>query len=205
MSEPAPRWTRLEPDERRHQILTVARDLFGQRGYAVSTEEIARTAGIRRGLLHHYFGTKRELFVAVLESYVDALALRPAPAPAGVPVEQVVGRSVDHWLDFVERETAAWFAALGTEGLGRDADVERLVERAREATVDAMIAVLDIGEPTAALRTVLRAYSGLAEAVTREWLQAHRVSRAQAHALLSTSLLAMVREVAPAVEAATPR
>ncbi|WP_300388145.1 helix-turn-helix domain-containing protein, partial [uncultured Nocardioides sp.] len=43
---------RLPPDERREQIVACAVRLFGQRPYAqVSAAEIAREAGIARGLL----------------------------------------------------------------------------------------------------------------------------------------------------------
>ena len=38
----APKWRRLEPDERREQIFTCAAELFGERPYAaVSTADIA--------------------------------------------------------------------------------------------------------------------------------------------------------------------
>jgi AcrR family transcriptional regulator len=64
----------LEHDERRAQILACARRLFSERHYdAVPTEEIAREAGVARGLLHHYFGTKRELFLSVVEQSFDRL------------------------------------------------------------------------------------------------------------------------------------
>jgi AcrR family transcriptional regulator len=46
----APRWRRLEPDERREQILVCAMRLFGERPYAaVSTTELAAQAGWRAG------------------------------------------------------------------------------------------------------------------------------------------------------------
>lgn len=66
---PAPRWQRLTHDERRAQILDCARRLFSERQYdAVSTIEVAREAGVTRGLLHHYFGTKRELYLEVVRT-----------------------------------------------------------------------------------------------------------------------------------------
>src|ERR1700732_1109937 len=70
-TSPAPRWQRLEHDERRGQILACARRLFSERPYAaVSTTEIAREAGVARGLLNHYFGTKRDLYLEVVRSLV---------------------------------------------------------------------------------------------------------------------------------------
>ncbi|RDI47316.1 TetR/AcrR family transcriptional regulator [Nocardia mexicana] len=44
------------------------RRLFAERGYAgVSAEEIVSAAGVTRGALHHHYGDKRGLFLAVLE------------------------------------------------------------------------------------------------------------------------------------------
>ena len=57
------------PDERGRQILAGARRLFGERPYAeVSTTEIARAADIARGLINHYFGTKRDLYLEVVHA-----------------------------------------------------------------------------------------------------------------------------------------
>src|SRR5947209_20620808 len=79
-ASPAPRWQRLDHDERRRQILLVARRLFSERNYdAVSTSEIAREAGVARGLLHHYFGTKRELYLEVVRNLMR-MPSNPVPA-----------------------------------------------------------------------------------------------------------------------------
>src|SRR5256885_12320779 len=76
------RRTYLEAEERRAQILRVAAQLFSERNYdAVSTAEVAREAGVARGLVNHYFRTKRELYVAVVRSMHEAPG-HPFPAPA---------------------------------------------------------------------------------------------------------------------------
>ena len=59
---------RLKPAERRDQILDVANTLFAERGYEeVSVEDIARAAGVTRGLVHHYFGGRTDVYLALLE------------------------------------------------------------------------------------------------------------------------------------------
>lgn len=52
------------------------RRLFAERGFAaVSAEEIVAAAGVTRGALHHHYGDKRGLFLAVLEQVeVDGTA-----------------------------------------------------------------------------------------------------------------------------------
>ena len=52
----------------REALLTAARALFAEHGYAgVATEEVVRRAGVTRGALYHYFRDKQDLFRAVFE------------------------------------------------------------------------------------------------------------------------------------------
>src|SRR3954453_9466 len=76
----------------RAALITAARSLFADRGYAgVGTEEIVRNAGVTRGALYHHFEGKRELFEAVYERIEAELAERIAAgaltANASSPME----------------------------------------------------------------------------------------------------------------------
>jgi AcrR family transcriptional regulator len=52
----------------RKRILDAARYVFGANGYdAATNKEIAETAGITTGAIYHYFGSKRDLYVAVFD------------------------------------------------------------------------------------------------------------------------------------------
>ena len=54
-------------NERYQSILKAAERLFGEKGYqGVSIEEIARTAGVSKGLVIYHFGSKEDLLVQVL-------------------------------------------------------------------------------------------------------------------------------------------
>ena len=65
---PTPKYSRLDPAQRRDQILDAANALFAERGYEeVSVEDIARSAGVTRGLVHHYFGGRKDVYIALLE------------------------------------------------------------------------------------------------------------------------------------------
>ena len=65
---PTPKYSRLDPSERREQILDAANALFAERAYdEVSVEDIAGAAGVARGLVHHYFGGRKEVYIALLE------------------------------------------------------------------------------------------------------------------------------------------
>jgi AcrR family transcriptional regulator len=58
---------RKTKDERREAVLTAAREAFAERGLVgASTEEIAARAGISQPYVFRLFGTKKELFTAVI-------------------------------------------------------------------------------------------------------------------------------------------
>ena len=205
-AEPArtPRWKRLDHDERRRQILQCARRLFSERPYAsVSTTELAREAGVARGLLHHYFGSKRELYLEVVRTLVRVPS-NPVPLQApGHGIEVVINESVERWLTMLERNSGTWLAVIGGRGFGRDAEVEEILEEAREQAADRLIEALQTYEAARApaeLRAAIRAYSGFAEAASIEWLERRRLTRDQLHTLLVETFLTLVRDVVPAVQ-----
>ena len=57
----------LQKQERRNQLLDVARKLFAEKGLENTTiKDIADEAGVAQGLLYHYFRSKDELFWAIV-------------------------------------------------------------------------------------------------------------------------------------------
>ena len=72
----------------RERILANARELFARNGIdKTSIRAIAAAAGVDSALVHHYFGTKQQLFVAAIDIPVDPTAvLGPIRA---APVEQL--------------------------------------------------------------------------------------------------------------------
>jgi AcrR family transcriptional regulator len=202
---PAPRWQRLDHDERRRQILTCARRLFSERSYdVVSTTDIAREAGVARGLLHHYFGTKRDLYLEVVRQLVR-MPSNPVPLQApGRGLQHVIAESVDRWLTMLERSRGTWLAAIATRGLGgSDPELEAILEEAREQAADRLIEALqtyEAAQAPAELRAVIHAYSGFAEAASVEWLERERLTREQLQTLLTKTFLSLVSDVLPAIQ-----
>jgi AcrR family transcriptional regulator len=202
-----PRWQRLGHDERRRQILSCARRLFSERPYAsVSTTELAREAGVARGLLHHYFGSKRDLYLEVVRSIIRMPA-NPVPLQApGRGIEVVIDESVDRWLTMLDHNRGTWLTLIGGRGLGRDPELEEILEEAREQAADRLIEALQTYEAARApteLRAAVRAYSGFAESASIEWLERGRLTREQLRVLLVQAFLSIVRDVVPAVQTST--
>lgn len=186
MTAPA-RGRRLEPDARREEILDHASRLFGERAYgAVSTTELAETAGVARGLINHYFGTKRALFLEAVQRLLEIPEDAVAELPAGTRSERA-GAAVDWFLHAVERHRGLW---LAVGSVGGDPDVDAIVAEADEIAVERVLAALFPGEAhPEVLRSRLRSFFGMARAASREWLLRGAVDRAQTHALLHAVLL----------------
>lgn len=71
------------PDTR-EAILTAARATFAERGFdAASIRSIATVAGVDPALVHHYFGSKEELFRATVSIPVDPAELVPRVLAGG--------------------------------------------------------------------------------------------------------------------------
>jgi AcrR family transcriptional regulator len=200
----SPAFSRLEADERREQILAAARRVFVSSGpSAASTAAIAEAAGVTRGLVHHYYGTKRALYLAVVEDLASSLPGVVRTDLRDRPVEEMVEANVTSWLDAIERDHDLWLALLGAETVGRDPEVEEIMSRARDEVIDRMVANQARGAvPSDELRLVLRTYLGAAETGAREWAMYGRATREQVHAVLKGTLLAMVGIVLPTIAGA---
>jgi len=67
---PEPRFRRRKED-RPQEITEAALAAFAEKGYAATrVDDVARRAGVSKGLLYLYFKTKEELFKAVIRSFV---------------------------------------------------------------------------------------------------------------------------------------
>ena len=76
---PPRRGRRPGSPDTRAAVLSAARERFAAQGYAgTSVRAVAAAAGVDPALVHHYFGTKDDLFLAALEVKVDPrLAMLP--------------------------------------------------------------------------------------------------------------------------------
>ena len=198
-----PRWRRLEPDARREQILGCAVHLFGERPYEeVSTTDIARQVGVARGLINHYFGTKKDLFLEVVRVMVTVPEVVVQQLPDG-DLRTRVDAAVTWFLDVVETHTKPWLVAIGATGPTRDPDVARLIAQADEETADWILAAVRPGghgeQAPEHLRAITRAYVGFSRTAAVEWLVRGSLTRDQVHALLTRTLVTLVEDTFPAV------
>ena len=193
---PTPDRRRLEPDARREQLLECAIRLFGERSFAeVSTTDIAREAGIARGLLNHYFGTKRELYLEVVRHIVLIPEDLQTPTGTGT-LKQRVALGVAWFLDSIEGHRSTFLAV--TRAGGDDPDLEQILNQADDDAARRVLAVVGLDDNHPGQLAAIRAYGGLAKSAVKEWKRG-ALSREQVQLLLSAALLAIVKQVLPSL------
>lgn len=162
--------TRLDLDSRRRQLVDVGLSLFSERAYdEISIDDIAEAAGISKGLLYHYFPSKRDFYVGTVRVAADDLRAVTARDPSLSPVDGLRA-GLEAYLEYVETH-ALGFSTLMRGGVGSDPEVAAIVDETREAmaarTLDGMP---DAVPQTAATHLLVRGWIGLVEAASLEWL-----------------------------------
>ncbi|MCK0091770.1 TetR/AcrR family transcriptional regulator [Rhodococcus sp. F64268] len=196
-----PRRQRLEPDARRRQILDCAIRLFGERPYAsVSATELAKEAGVARGLINHYFGGKRDLYLEVIKAMVTV----PPPDRVTVPDGTLAERAdafIDWFLTILERHGKTWLVAVAGGGMASDPDVGKILSDADDLAADRLLEALGptiTEEESLALHPMIRAYGGLIKSTGREWIERRSLTREQVHTLLTDTLVVIVESTTSA-------
>lgn len=187
--------TRIAPDVRRQQLLRVAEQIFATRPYeTVSIQEIADQAGVTRGLVHHYFGSRDGVMAALIREIAPDRA--PDAIPLDRPLRERVESRVDQLLDLFESHSEAWLAtlALGPNLSQPLRDVaEELWERQYLIWQETFADLVALNDRTRALYT---AYRGLNQSTCRLWLNGE-LTREQARKILVSAQTALLEQVGP--------
>src|SRR3954453_15900945 len=188
-----PKYHRLDPGQRRDQILDAANALFAERAYdEVSIADIASSAGVTRGLIHHYFGGRKEVYVGLLERLGDQREERLRP-PVGRTAPARVADTVSRWLDWTEVNRTIYLAAMAPGEDMADPDVRRVVAAlVRRAVALLTVFHADIAEDSPRLRYALECWTGLNRTATRRWLRGE-APREATHELLASTLEHVLR------------
>ncbi|MFI5956368.1 TetR/AcrR family transcriptional regulator [Cryptosporangium sp. NPDC051539] len=91
-------------DDRRREIITAAAGLFDRDGYSrTSMDDIAKTVGIAKPTLYHYFRSKEEILSSIHEEFIDLLlAKEERRRRAGLPPEQMLLEVMVDILELME-------------------------------------------------------------------------------------------------------
>ena len=164
----------MNVDERREQLLELALELFAERTFEeISIDEIARTAGISKGLLYHYFPGKRAFYVAAVRHAAERLLSETsgrveAARSDGLEQGELLRVGLTAYLDFIEKR-ATTFVFLMRGGMAGDPEVRAAVDATREAFIEVMLeGHADAKDPRA--RTAVKGLIGFIEEASLDWL-----------------------------------
>ncbi|WP_068043453.1 TetR/AcrR family transcriptional regulator [Nocardia speluncae] len=195
---------RLSPDERRTQLITLGVKMLGERAIEdISVSEIAARAGISRGLLFHYFPTKQDFQLAVVQQANAELLVRVVPDP-GLGLAEMLRDSVGRYVDYVSENRTSYLALLRGP-TSSDPALADMVAQTRRAIVGIILSEAPLSDQEREdprLLLSVRGWVAFTEETTLSWLREETISRAALIDLLVESLLALSAAVNPALAAA---
>ena len=221
---PSAKRLRLQRERRIERILTASQRLFSTQAYdAIAIEDLAAAAGMSKGLLYHYFESKRDLYVATVAQVLRQMAhftdLSPdlhaglsqmlslfeqSPGLAtmvlrgGIGVDPEVGRLLDAYR---QQQLQRLYQSLGFLGAFADGSTDP------SAGSHALVLLGFAGDSAAVSTSAavgsqalvvlgLRGWLGLLDEVCLQWVQQPDVTREQVVRFLEQSLQAIVAATA---------
>src|SRR5436305_1700313 len=167
MSQP-----RLPAVQRRRQLLDVSLEVFARQGFhGASMAEVAEAAGVTKPVLYQHFGSKRELYLELLDDVGQRLLeeVQKATASAGGPRQQVASGFAAYFR-FVADHENAFRLLFGGDGREADAEFAEAVRRVEDAMADAIAALIDADIDEDHRRLLAYGVVGSPEATSRHWM-----------------------------------
>jgi AcrR family transcriptional regulator len=191
-SQPAGRRSRLTPEARRAQLIGLGVELLATRRLdELSVELIARTAGISRGLLFHYFSSKQEFHLEVARAAAAEMLRRTEPDPSLSPVD-ALRAGLAAFVDYVE-ENPDNYMSLVRGAVSGDAEMRAIFDATRATMAQRILDVVAAQGLEVQPRVTLAIAGWVAyveECVVR-WIDTRTVARAELLDLLTKSLPAV--------------
>ncbi|HET9728213.1 MAG TPA: TetR/AcrR family transcriptional regulator [Acidimicrobiia bacterium] len=163
---------RLPAEQRRQQLLDVARERFGELGFhATSMDDIAEAAGVTKPVLYQHFPSKRALYIELLEETGRTLLtlLAEATGRAATGRERVeLGFRAYFQFAFDDRHA---FRLLFGASIRSDAEFARIVEEIIDAVAETISTLIEIPASDLHRQVLASALVGMAESVSRHTLQ----------------------------------
>lgn len=179
-------------EARRAQLLAIGSELFATNPYDdVWIDDVAAKADVSRGLLYHYFGSKRGFLHAVIEHETRAILAATTPDPSLAP-DQRLQASIDGYLDYVSTHPHG-YRAIFRGAVSADERVRELVDdnlRRQEQRILAAFSGDD--EPSERLRLAIHGWLASLIAIVLDWLDRPTVDRAEIRDLAMSTLHASV-------------
>jgi AcrR family transcriptional regulator len=141
--------------EKAQRIIDAMRESVAKRGAAGSTfEHVAREAGVSRGLLHYYFGTKERLLVEVVRRDAEIRVARlDEPLGKAETADDVIDVLVANLTDLIENEPAFFLLLYELFSAGRrNPEIQHEVGQLFDRTRTHVAEILEAKEREGVLR-----------------------------------------------------
>ncbi|MDG3015162.1 TetR/AcrR family transcriptional regulator [Speluncibacter jeojiensis] len=179
---------RLAPEQRRAQLLDIGARLFAERPYEeVWIEEVAEEAGVSRGLMYHYFPTKRDFFAAIVRRSSEQLLAATEPDPQ-LPVTGQLAAGLDAYIaHFAEHEHGV--RAVNQGALSADPGIRDIVDAQIGMQERRIVEALGLGGDAAEVSGVaVRGWLVFVRTVCLDWLDHRTVTPEQLRQLCLRTL-----------------
>ncbi|MGB2721600.1 TetR/AcrR family transcriptional regulator [Rhodococcus sp. SBT000017] len=174
---------RMTPAQRRAQLLEIGSALFAERPYEdVWIEEVADLAGVSRGLMYHYFPSKREFFVEIVRTESERNLDLTAP-DTSLPILEQIAAGLDAYISYTD-EHAHGVRAVNRGSLLGDRRIDDILTREFEIQQDRILAALPAEfRDDEMIRIALRGWVAFVRAVCLDWVERRTLDREQVRAV----------------------
>ena len=170
--------SRLEPQQRREQLLDTGAALFAEKPYEdVLMEDIAARAGVSRATLYHYFPSKRDLYVAIFKRASNRFLARVGPDPQLPLAEQLAAGLEAHIQSFIDHPYEA--VTINRGALSDDPAIQAIIAEelnvVGQRLIDKLVAEGRLREVT---EIAVEGWLAVVRAACVKWIQSPNISRA---------------------------
>ncbi|MFC8733493.1 TetR/AcrR family transcriptional regulator [Luteimicrobium sp. NPDC057192] len=193
------RRTRLSPDERRAQLVAIGVKALADHSLEELTiERLSQQAGVSRGLLFYYFGSKQGFHREVVRAARDGLLRATEPDVDLAPLDRLHA-TLSNLVRFVREHEDTFFSLVRGAASG-DREVREVVQQARALQMERLRVVCEeLGIPdTAMLRMTLRSWVAFAEESLVDGALVSELSPEELVTFLERTLFAVVPVIDPA-------
>lgn len=169
---------RLEPQQRREQLLDTAAAMFAKKPYEdVWMEEIAALAGVSRSLLYHHFASKRDLYVAIFTRASRRTLARAHPDPQ-LPLAAQLDSGLKAYIQyFADHPFEA--IAINRGALSDDPAIQAIITEelnvVGQRLIDKLVAE---GRARDVTEIAVEAWLAFVRAACVIWIQSQKITRA---------------------------
>lgn len=181
---------RLHRDARRDQLVATGLALVKTVPVdQVTPDDVAEAAGVSKGLVFHYFASKRDLQVAIVRAATREL-LDQLDVDPSLPPETRLRAGLEAFITYIEQQPESYTAM--SRGAGSDPQLQAVFDETRNEVVRLIAGALGLPEPTLGLRIVLRGWIAMVEETVLHWIDGEPVPRDQLVAFLHGMATAML-------------